>query len=177
VTQPLAKIHIIGVGGDGAAGLTQRGRELLNQADVLFGAEGVLRLLPEVSAERVRIGADLQDTVERLRASLGKKKVVIAASGDPLFYGVARYLCDKIGKEHFEVLPHVSSMQLAFARIKETWEEAYLTDLSLRSLDDVLDRIRTAETVGLFTSEQHHPARIARELLVRGIDYFRAYVC
>ena len=32
-------------------------------------------------------------------------------------------------------LPHVSSMQLAFARIKETWEEAYLTDLSTRPLD------------------------------------------
>jgi precorrin-6Y C5,15-methyltransferase (decarboxylating) len=31
--------------------------------------------------------------------------------------------------------------------------------------------------VGLFTSEAHHPARIARELLIRGLDYFRAYVC
>src|SRR5258708_31548377 len=68
-------------------------------------------------------------------------------------------------------------MQLAFARVKETWEEAYLTDLSTRSLDDVLDRIRSAETVGLFTSETYHPARIARELLVRGLDYFRVYVC
>ena len=68
-------------------------------------------------------------------------------------------------------------MQLAFAHVKESWEEAYLTDLSTRSLDDVLDRIRTAETVGLFTSETYHPARIARELLIRGLDYFRAYVC
>jgi precorrin-6Y C5,15-methyltransferase (decarboxylating) len=61
--------------------------------------------------------------------------------------------------------------------VKETWEEAYLTDLSVRSLDDVLDRVRGAETVGLFTSETYHPARVARELLVRGLDYFRAYVC
>jgi precorrin-6Y C5,15-methyltransferase (decarboxylating) len=44
-------------------------------------------------------------------------------------------------------------------------------------LEDVLDRIRTAETVGLFTSEHQGPTRIARQLLARGLDYFRAYVC
>ena len=103
--------------------------------------------------------------------------MVVVASGDPLFYGVARYLCDRLGKERFEVLPHVSSMQLAFARIKESWEEAYLTNLATHSLESVLDRIRTAETVGMFTSEEDDPPRIARELLARGLDYFRAFVC
>jgi precorrin-6B C5,15-methyltransferase / cobalt-precorrin-6B C5,C15-methyltransferase len=177
VTQPLAKIYIIGVGGDGLPGLTARGREIMTAAELIFGSDAVMRLLPEVNAERIRLGAELQEAVEKLRDNFGKKRMVIVAGGDPLFYGIARYLCDRLGKDRFEVLPHVSSMQLAFARIKETWEDAYLTDLSARSLDDVLDRIRTAETVGLFTSETCHPARIARELLVRGLDYFRAFVC
>jgi precorrin-6B C5,15-methyltransferase / cobalt-precorrin-6B C5,C15-methyltransferase len=177
VNQTNRRIHIIGIGGDGVAGLTARGRELLQSAEMVFGSEAVLRLLPEIDAERVRIGSDLQEITEKLRAGLDRRRMVIVATGDPLFYGVARYLCDRLGKENFEVLPHVSSMQLAFARIKESWEEAYLTDLGSRSLDDVLDRIRSVETVGLFTSEIWHPARIARELLVRGLDYFRAYVC
>src|SRR5208283_5325768 len=51
------------------------------------------------------------------------------------------------------------------------------TNLATHPVDTVLDRIRTAETVGLFTSEQHDPPRVARELLARGLDYFRAYVC
>jgi precorrin-6Y C5,15-methyltransferase (decarboxylating) len=133
--------------------------------------------LPEVQAERRRIGADLQETVRLLESNLGRKRIVIVAGGDPLFYGTARYLCDRLGKDHFEVLPHVSSMQLAFARIKESWEEAYLTNLATHPLEAVLDRIRTADTVGLFTSEEEGPPQIARELLARGIDYFRAYVC
>ncbi|MFL6289176.1 MAG: precorrin-6y C5,15-methyltransferase (decarboxylating) subunit CbiE, partial [Actinomycetes bacterium] len=177
MTTDSLKIHVVGVGGDGLAGLTSRARDLVASAEVLVGSDGALRLLPEVNAERVRIGSDLGDVTERLRTNFGKKRIVVVATGDPLFYGVARYLCDRLGKDRFEVLPHVSSMQLAFARVKETWEEAYLTDLSVRSLDDVLDRIRGAETVGLFTSETYHPARVARELLVRGLDYFRAYVC
>ena len=115
-----AKIPIVGVGPDGLAGLTVRSREVLLAAEVVFGSEAALRLLPEVTAERVRIGTDLPEIVERLKAGLGVKRQVVAAVGDPLFYGTARYLCDKVGAEHFEVMPHVSSMQLAFARIKET---------------------------------------------------------
>ena len=173
-----AKIPIVGVGPDGLAGLTARTRDLLLAAEVVFGPDGTLRQLPELTAERVRVGANLPEVVDRLRAGLAAgRRMAVVAGGDPLFYGTARYLCDKVGAEHFEVVPHVSSMQLAFARLKETWEDAYLTDLSAKSLDDVLDRIRPAETVGLFTSDEYPPGRVARELLARGIDYFRAWVC
>lgn len=175
MSDELPKIHVVGIGGDGLAGLTNRARELVSAAELLVGSDAALRLLPEVDAERLRLGTDLGEVTEKLRST--RKRAVVVATGDPLFYGVARYLCDRLGKDRFEVLPHVSTMQLAFARVKESWEEAYLTDLSTRSLDDVLDRVRVAETVGLFTSEAYHPARIARELLVRGLDYFRAYVC
>jgi precorrin-6Y C5,15-methyltransferase (decarboxylating) len=171
-----SKIPILGIGGDGLAGLTARSRELLVNAQIVIGSETVLQLLPDLTAKRVRVGSDMQIAVDAVRQGSGQR-IVVVATGDPLFYGVARYLCDKLGKERFEVIPHVSSMQLAFARIKESWEEAYLTDVGHRSLDEVLDRIRSADTVGLFTSEQHNPPTIARELLARGIDYFRSYVC
>lgn len=174
---PDSRIHIIGVGSDGLAGLTSRARDLLLTAEVVFGPEAVLALLPELKGERRPLSGDLHEATTQLGALLGKGRVVVVAGGDPLFYGVARYLCDRLGKEAFEVLPHVSSMQLAFARVKETWEEAYLTNLATHPLANVLDRIRVAETVGLFTSEKEGPREIARELLARGLDYFRAYVC
>ncbi|HBI45179.1 MAG TPA: cobalamin biosynthesis bifunctional protein CbiET [Planctomycetales bacterium] len=171
------RIHIIGVGPDGAAGLTARARELLTEADVVFGAEPVLALVPELRAERHVLGGDLLEAVNALNAVPAGQRVAILAAGDPLFYGVARYLCDRIGEDRFDVLPHVSSMQMAFARVKETWDDAYLTDLQTHPLETVLDRIRIAETVGLFPSETEGPAVVARELLARGLDYFRAYVC
>jgi precorrin-6Y C5,15-methyltransferase (decarboxylating) len=172
-----SKIHIIGIGNDGLGGLTSRARSLLSSAELILGAEPVLELLTELPAERVRLGSDLPELVSSLTSNLGRKRMVIVASGDPLFYGVARYLCEKLGKDRFEVLPHVSSMQLAFARIKESWEEAYLTNLASHPLDAVLDRIRTAELVGLFTSGTETPPMVARALLARGLDYFRVYVC
>jgi precorrin-6Y C5,15-methyltransferase (decarboxylating) len=140
------------------------------------GAETTLAQLPASKAERVIVGGNLDEAVERI-AAVGSKRVVILASGDPLFYGVARYLCDKLGKDRFEVLPHVSSMQLAFARVKESWEEAYLTDLANRPLEQVLEKIRSATKVGLFTSDDAPPKVVARSMLDRRIDYFSAYVC
>ena len=171
------KIPIVGIGPDGLAGLTTRSREWLESAQVVFGSDNTLRLIPDLKAEQVPIGSDLPAIVDRIKSSLETVPMAVVATGDPLFYGTARYLCDKIGGDHFEVVPHVSSMQLAFARVKETWEEAYLTDLSARRLEDVIDKVRIAETVGLFTSDTYTPNRVARELLARGIDYFRCYVC
>ena len=177
MTAPEPKVYIIGVGGDGPAGLTARARDLLASAQLVLGSDQALDLVPDVKAERFRIGPDLQETVRAVEAHLGRKRMVVVAGGDPLFYGIARYLCDKLGKDRFEVLPHVSSMQMAFARVKESWDEAFLTNLAGRPLDDVLDRVRVAETVGLFTSEGDDPPRVARTLMARGLDYFRAYVC
>ena len=170
------KVHIVGIGDDGPEGVTSTARALIEQADLLVGAEYTLRLVPQGRAERLVAGGNLDAIVERIAAS-GGRRVVVLGSGDPLFYGLARYLCDKLGKDRFEVVPHVSSMQLAFARVKESWEEAYLTNLANRPLDQVLEQIRVAEKVGLFTSEEYPPSEVARGLLARKIDYFWGYVC
>ena len=81
------------------------------------------------------------------------------------------------GKERFEVVPHVSSMQLAFARVKESWEEAYLTNLANQSLEHAVEKIRTAGKAGLFTTEVCPPAAVAQALVDRKIDYFSVFVC
>jgi precorrin-6Y C5,15-methyltransferase (decarboxylating) len=170
------KIHILGIGDDGTAGLTSNARQLIDEAELLLGAEYTLALVPQSKAERFALGSNLEQAVARLNAA-AQQRAVVLASGDPLFYGTARYLCERIGKEHFDVVPHVSSMQLAFARVKESWEEAYLTNLANHAIDAVLEKIRVAEKVGLFTSEAHTPARVAQALVDRKIDYFSCYVC
>ncbi len=171
------KIHIIGIGDDGLEGVTAQARKLIDEADLLLGTDSTLKLLPKSAGKlRATIGGNLDEAVQQV-AKAGDKKVVVLASGDPLFYGVARYLCDKLGKERFEVLPHVSSMQLAFARVKESWEDAFLTNLATHSLDSLIEKIRVADTVGLFTNEQHPPSDVAKALLDQRIDYFTGYVC
>ena len=170
------KIHIIGIGDDGLDGVTAVARILIQEAELLVGAESTLARVPRGSAERLVLGSNLPEVVDLL-SNDADRRIVVLASGDPLFYGVARYLCDKLGKDRFTVVPHVSSMQLAFARVKESWEEAFLTNLAGHSVDQVLEKIRIATKVGLFTSETCPPKAVAQALVDHKIDYFSAYVC
>lgn len=170
------KVFIVGVGDDGLEGLTQSARQLIAQADLLIGSESSLSLVSPGKHERMVVGGEPDRVVERLR-SARNQKVVVLTTGDPLFYGTARYLCDRLGKDRFEVVPHVSSMQLAFARVKESWDEAYLTNLATQTLERLCEKVRSAEKVGLFTTEEIPPSAVAKALLDRQLDYFQAYVC
>src|SRR5271157_3345093 len=177
LTGERSKLVILGIGDEGLGGLTDRARQILAGSDLIVGTPPILALLASLPGRKVVLEPEMSRALEQVKESLRARQPVLVSSGDPLFYGVARYLCDRLGKDCFEILPHVSSMQLAFARVKESWEDAYLTNLAGRPIEAVLDRIRTAEKVGLFSSDELTPPRVARELLQRGIDYFRAYVC
>ncbi len=170
------KVHIVGIGDDGLEGATAAARTVLDQADLIIGTENSLELVRDVKAEKLVVGTDFSMIPEQITEHAGQR-IAVLAMGDPLFYGVARFLCDQCGKDRFEVVPHVSSMQLAFARVKESWEEAYLTDLANQHLDHVVERIRTTEKAGVFTTESVPPASVAQALLHRGIDYFSVYIC
>lgn len=174
-----SRIHIIGIGDDGIDGLTRHAREVIASAEVLIGNRNSLSGVPESFlpvVTKVLISGGLDELFEAVVRNLDRKTALLT-SGDPLFYGIARYLTDRLGKNRFEVIPHVSIMQLAFARVKESWDDAFLSNLATQPIDRVIDGIRTAERVGLFTTDTLTPELVAKHLLDRRIDYFSVYVC
>ena len=171
------KVFIVGVGDDGVEGMTSHAVRIVESAELLLGPESCRSLVPVSHQERLETVASLDELVERIE-QVDDRQVVVLASGDPLFYGTARFVCDRLGKDRFEVVPHVSSMQLAFARVKESWEDAYLANLSgLSTIERVVDKIRTVDTAGLFTSERWSPNTVVRAMLEQGLNGFQAYVC
>ena len=169
-------ICIVGIGDDGVEGLTGSTVSVIKQADLLVGSSDLTESFLSDVGDTWDPGSDYEALSLRLAASADQKIVVLAA-GDPLFYGTARFLCDRIGKSRIRVIPNVSTMQLAFARVKENWDEAYLTDLGNQTIDHVVQKIRSAERVGIFTNSENTPQALAAALLAARIDYFTAYVC
>ncbi len=100
------------------------------------------------------------------------------AGGDPLFYGISRYLTDCVRQRSIRGGP---ARQQHAVGIRAGQGEVGTTPIfqisPTQSLDRVVDSIRTAERVGLFTTEAISPAVVAEALLDRRIDYFTAYVC
>lgn len=171
------KVYIAGVGVEGAASLPPEVRELVLKAEILIGGQRLLETFPVSSAKRVVITNNLSEVVEVIRANLGKRQMVVLASGDPDFYGIATRLIRDLGKSNFEIIPNVSSMQLAFARIKESWDDAVFTSVHARSIEEIIETVRVNRKVGILTDDEHTPAAIARVLVEHGLDGYQAYVC
>ena len=104
-----SRIHIIGIGDDGLDGLSPYSKDLLDAAEVVIGSPNLLGMVSRLDAEFVGVGGDLQELKDTLE-QIGDRPTVMLASGDPLFYGITRFLTQTMGKNRFEIVPHVSSM-------------------------------------------------------------------
>jgi len=169
------EVHIVGVAPGG--GLLPEAQRLLNQAEMVFGGRRLLQMFPHHPAEKITIKNNLAEIATLIKINLGRKRMVVLASGDPSFFGIARYLIAKLGGNAVDIIPNVSAMQLAFARIKESWEDAVFVSVHSRPVEDSINTIRSNTKLGIFTDNKHTPAAIARVLLEHGIDGYRAYVC
>lgn len=174
---PKAKVYIIGVAPDGASSLHYEARRLVNRAEMVFGGKRLLDMFPSLTGEKVAIRNNLAEIADLIKKNVRQRRIVVLASGDPGFYGIANYLIGKLGKDSLEIIPNVSAMQVAFSRIKESWEDAVFVSAHARPVEDIVETVRSNHKIGIFTDDKHTPASIARVLLERGVDGYRAYVC
>lgn len=174
---PGDKVYVIGVAPDGASSLTPQARRLVNRAEIVFGGKRLLDVFPSLTGEKFTIRNNLAEVADSIKINLGQKRMVVLASGDPNFYGIASYLTGKLGKGAVEIIPNVSAMQVAFARIRESWEDAALVSVHSRPIEAIVETVRSNRKIGIFTDDEHTPAAIARVLLEHGVDGYQAYVC
>lgn len=165
------KIKVIGIGDDGRESLLPLYLQWIAESELLIGGERHLAFFPDYQGEKLPLKGGLASLVEELQAT--DKKTVILASGDPLFYGIGGYLSKKVKAE---IYPNVSSLQLAFARIGESWQDAYVTSVHGRSIKGLAQRIDGKSKIALLTDEENNPAAIAKYLLSFGMTEYAAFV-
>ncbi len=171
---PEQKIYLIGAGIAGWEGFGAKALEVISTAEVLIGHQRHLDNFPEFAGEK-RPLEDLSIMLDYLKTT--DKRVVVLGSGDPNFFGVARFLLRNLPKERVEIFPNVTSIQYAFARIKEPWDDAIFVSVHGRGLKGAIDRIVAAEKAAVLTDPTNSPAMIARELIDRGAEGYEAWLC
>jgi precorrin-6B C5,15-methyltransferase / cobalt-precorrin-6B C5,C15-methyltransferase len=106
-------IVVIGIGADGMAGISEDARAELRRAHTIYGSRRQLDLLDDsVSAQRREWPSPMMPALRSLPDG-----VHVLASGDPLLHGVGATLIGMFGATSVRVLPHVSSVALACARL------------------------------------------------------------
>ncbi len=170
-------IHIVGMR-PGSLEISEQSLSILEQAEVVVGGKRLLAALALLSSEQrpidpprlIPISGALDAVIDRIRLCL-HRRVVVLADGDPLFYGFARKIVAAFGADKVIVLPHLSTLQVAAARLRMPWEQVKTVSLHGRNDFGLLySALMQYSTVAVLTDTHNTPAEIAKALLQKGIE-------
>ena len=162
-------VRVVGLGLEGIASASPRGRRLLGHADVIIGAARQLAMVEGCTARRVRWDGVPDHLGELLAADAGPVKVVLA-SGDPNLFGIGATLAELLGAGAVDIEPSVSSLQLALARAGVPTAGVSLLSAHGRPLAAAAGQAACVRRAAILTDVQHDPAATAAALRVAGVE-------
>lgn len=164
----MVPIHVVGIGLSGRGGLTTPVTTLIDQATALVGSERHLSYFPAHPGEQIPLTEFSQglQTIQEHLAYCSEPLVVVLTSGDPLFFGFGRLLLQTFAPEQLCFHPYLSSVQLAFNRLKIPWQDAEVISVHGRPLTPLTAAWQKGiDKIAILTDHHNTPAEIARLFL------------
>lgn len=168
------KINVIGIG---FRPLEKKASDLLLQSDDLLVNARLLEVFRGYKEyddvkERIIVHASVYETLDYIRDNYQDRKISLLAAGDPMFFGIGRLVAERFGRDSMEVFPDLSSVQVAFSRVRETSNNALL--ISLHGGPDPAKRkkpeykigelpalLRKYRKIAVLTDKENNPEKIA----------------
>ncbi|WP_116110641.1 precorrin-6y C5,15-methyltransferase (decarboxylating) subunit CbiE [Amycolatopsis ruanii] len=157
----------MGVPADGWAGLTEPARAEIAAAEVLFGGRRQLDLVP-LDVDKVPWPSPLLPALDGLFAEHAGRRIGVLASGDPLLSGIGTTLVRRFGADSVRIVPAVSSVALARARMGWSAEETEVVSVVGRSVHRVSRALAPGARLVVLSSDGGTPAQLAQVLVARG---------
>jgi len=169
-------LSIVGIGEDGADGLSPVACGLIAAADIVFGGKRHLALAARLVRGAVRPWrSPFAAAINEVLASRGRQ-VCVLASGDPFVYGVGSVLARHVAPEETVVVPAPSAFSLAAARLGWALPETACLSLHARALNLLRPHLQPGAHLLALTSDQEGPAALARLLADIGFGDSRVTV-
>jgi precorrin-6Y C5,15-methyltransferase (decarboxylating) len=156
-------LTVIGIGDDGFAGLSPAARMLVETADIVVGGTRHLAMVPARTAQQLPWRQPFADSIAAIARHRGRR-VVVLASGDPMWYGAGAVLARHFPREEMAVLPHPGAFSLAAARLGWPLAECGLISLHGRPLDVLRLHLAAGRRLLLLSEDGATPAAVARLL-------------
>lgn len=175
----MRKLIIVGCGPGHREYLTAIAEKKIREAQVLIGPSKLLENFPEFPGQKIMLQKNYGEIAALLPAWYKEKNTVVLVTGDPGIHSYARIIIEAVGPENCEIIPGISSIQLAFARLGMTWDDAIIISLHGKPIDipTLIDQITQHRKVVLLTDEENSAAKISQLLNEYGLSRRPAYIC
>lgn len=175
------KIYIIGIGPGSSEYLTKKAVDTVKTSDYTVGSTRAVDLFDDVNNKIAFNVKDLLDKLEKgVDLAIEGNTVSILSTGDPGFSGVLNTVLRIANEKNFpeekiEVIPGISSLQLAAARNHIQWDNAnVMTFHGRENIEDILKVINNGKTTIALPSKKVRD--MAQFLLDNGVDEHREVV-
>lgn len=175
------KIYIIGIGPGSSEYLTKKAVDTVKTSDYTVGSTRAIDLFDDVNNKIAFNVNDLLDKLEKgVDLAIEGNTVSILSTGDPGFSGVLNTVLRIANEKNFpeekiEVIPGISSLQLAAARNHIQWDNAnVMTFHGRENIEDILKVINNGKTTIALPSKKVRD--MAQFLLDNGVDEHREVV-
>ena len=158
-------LTVVGMGPGNLALVTPMALEAIAQAAVLVGGKRHLAQFPHFSGEVKALDANIPALLAWLEQQRGRR-VVVLASGDPLFYGIGSRLVAHFGIGQVRIIPGISAVQYLCSRTGIDMNDIWLTSSHGREVD--FAALVSTPKVALVTDARCGPKAIASALIARG---------
>ncbi|MGS2717424.1 precorrin-6y C5,15-methyltransferase (decarboxylating) subunit CbiE [Eionea flava] len=177
-------IHVVGLGVAEHAVLAINVRAAIESADIIFGSSRQLATIDhsnQVSRAEKKILPPLSSLATTLTqlfdTSTQPLSVVILASGDPLYYGIGRWLSRQFSQIKLAFYPAVSSIQAACHCLGLALQDVDVISLHGRPLVSIRSVLRAQQTLVILTDRHSHPYAIAEACIDAGFADSTLSVC
>ena len=164
----MSKVVVVGTG-VGPVDLTESHRRAIQAAGVLVGGKRQLAMFALQNEASWTLGANPGATLEEVKREAAGRKVVILASGDPLFFGIGQRALEVFGSENVTFLPNVTALQKTFARLKLPWNQARTVSVHGRKITDFFAELGHSGAIAIYTDPENTPNLLAKILREYGM--------
>lgn len=174
-------IHIIGLGVAEFAQLTQPSESALRSAQIIIGSKRQLETVRRITSNALSLEEEIVlpdlGELEAVLASHSGKCIAILASGDPLYYGIGRWLSKRYSLDEISFYPAVSSIQAACHSIGLSLQDAEVVSLHGRPLVTLRRYLAQHQNLVILTDKHSTPQALALECQQAGFEESSLWVC
>jgi len=163
-------IDVIGLGVTDRALLSAAAQLALENAEFVIGSERQLKVVSHLLTKQQQVILPPLAELAKLLEQNNSLATVILASGDPLHYGIGRWLTKKVGVDLLNFHPAVSSMQAACHLLGVSLQDVEVLSLHGRPVEKIRAALKVMSPLLVLTDKNSQPQRLAQECLAAGFS-------
>ncbi|MCK5216001.1 MAG: precorrin-6y C5,15-methyltransferase (decarboxylating) subunit CbiE [Candidatus Omnitrophica bacterium] len=156
-------VYIIGTGPGNLKFLSPVSKNIIKSCDIVIASSRLMAFIPK-GKKIIRLEGKYKECLEFIQKNALTKKIAVLVSGDPGIFSFSKKVTQILDSSQYEIVPGVSSLQVACARVGLSWDDLSLVSVHGKSLRGLAMKCEANKKVIIFCDNKNTPARIAKYL-------------